>query len=68
MSSLFPGAGGQDRLLCYERSRKMGDGKGCCHKPEEEKEKPEGCSPEQTKECSDDVTASPCCPKKDDKE
>ena len=46
----------------------MGDGKGCCHKPEEEKEKPEGCSPEQTKECSDDVTASPCCPKKDDKE
>ena len=42
----------------------MGDEKGCCGKPEEKKEKPEGCSTEK-KECSGDAPKAPCCPKKD---
>jgi len=32
----------------------------CCRKPEELKEKPQDCSPEQIRKCHGDVEGHPC--------
>ena len=37
-----------------------GEDKKCCPKPEEQKSKPDECSPEQTKKCNGDEKERPC--------
>lgn len=48
--------------------RNMCDAKNCCIKPEDLKNKPEECSPEQIKKCHGDEKSHPCASGKKDKE
>jgi hypothetical protein len=41
--------------------------KKCCQKPENLKDKPENCTPEQIKACHGDDASHSCCEKKADK-